>query len=475
MADPSIQELTFNVTDPNLPSIGPLKSVRNWRLDVKKDGSDIGSYVLYDITAVTGAGPVLRNNKVQTGTDSKGNPQYAWQTSVVDSYVSTYNNLSEASKKFLIETMASNADKKRADFINSSYNQKQKNDLFPNMSGVRNTAPPAPPAPTKPGGDDKSKPLGTTTVKLSISDSAKVRRKYGEDLCYPVDMKRTTQDRIRFAMLRYGSQQIEGASFKLGKRTFEGGLGSVILPIPQGITDDNGVEWGGQTLNPINAYLAGASLNIARSDDYGESLRNELGKAAEATKNIILKSGGGDAGKLYLAQEAVGIQGLLSRATGAIVNPNLELLFGGPTLRQFNFVFKLSARDQPEAAEIRKIIRFFKQGSSVKSGAADGLFLKAPNVFNIQYKTFNGEGKMINHPSLNRIKTCALLGCSVDYTPDGSYMTYNDPARTMTSYQLTLRFSELTPVIEDDYFDTKSDFEGGKLSTDETGTTDIGF
>ena len=54
-------------------------------------------------------------------------------------------------------------------------------------------------------------------------------------------------------------------------------------------------------------------------------------------------------------------------------------------------------------------------------------------------------------------------------------MTYNDAARTMTSYQLTLRFSELTPVIEDDYFDTDSQFEGGKLSTTDSGTTDIGF
>lgn len=316
-------------------------------------------------------------------------------------------------------------------------------------------------------------PLGTSTVNLTIPDGGKVRRKYGEDLCYPLTMKNTQQDRIRFAMLRYGSQTIEGASFKLGKRTFEGGLGSVLLPIPQGITDDNGVDWGGQTLNPINAYLAGAALNITSSDDYGEALRNELGNAAKETKKILLK-GGQQAGSLYLAQEAIGIQGLLSRATGAIVNPNLELLFGGPTLRQFNFVFKLSARDQPEAEMIRKIIRFFKQGSSVKSGAAEGVFLKAPNVFNIQYKTFQND-KLINHPSLNRIKTCALLGCSVDYTPDGSYMTYNDAARTMTSYQLTLRFSELTPVIEDDYFDTDSQFEGGKLSTTDSGTTDIGF
>ena len=78
--------------------------------------------------------------------------------------------------------------------------------------------------------------------------------------------------------------------------------------------------------------------------------------------------------------------------------------------------------------------------------ANTGVFLKSPFVFDIQYQSGNSE-----HKSLNRIKTCALLGCDVDYTPDGSYMTFNDEQRTMTSYQLTLRFSELDPIYNTDY------------------------
>ena len=45
-----------------------------------------------------------------------------------------------------------------------------------------------------------------------------------------------------------------------------------------------------------------------------------------------------------LAGEAVGAQGLLSRATGTVLNPNLELLFQGPQLRPFTFQFRLSPR-----------------------------------------------------------------------------------------------------------------------------------
>jgi len=32
-------------------------------------------------------------------------------------------------------------------------------------------------------------------------------------------------------------------------------------------------------------------------------------------------------------------------------------------------------------------------------------------------------------------------------------MTYEDPYRTLTSYQLTLNFSELDPIFDDDYTD----------------------
>jgi hypothetical protein len=46
--------------------------------------------------------------------------------------------------------------------------------------------------------------------------------------------------------------------------------------------------------------------------------------------------------------------GLLSRASGAILNPNLELLFNGPQLRPFNFTFRLSPREEKEATASKK-------------------------------------------------------------------------------------------------------------------------
>ena len=90
---------------------------------------------------------------------------------------------------------------------------------------------------------------------------------------------------------------------------------------------------------------------------------------------------------------------------------------------------------------------------SISSGLfiSSNVFLKAPNIFTIRYQTFNTNGEEILHPSLNIIKECALLTCDVQYTPDGTYMTYEDPYRTLTSYQLTLSFGELDPIYDSDY------------------------
>ena len=104
---------------------------------------------------------------------------------------------------------------------------------------------------------------------------------------------------------------------------------------------------------------------------------------------------------------------------------------------------------------------------SVKTTSTN-IFLKAPNYFEIDYVTFSDNGAMMKHPSLNIIKTCALLTCSVDYTPNNSYMTYSDPERSMVQYTLNLQFSELDPIYESDYYE-------GLGMQDGTNVQEIGF
>tara|TARA_Y100001973_G_scaffold26803_1_gene40495 strand:- start:899 stop:2344 length:1446 start_codon:yes stop_codon:yes gene_type:complete len=282
---------------------------------------------------------------------------------------------------------------------------------------------------------------------------------YG-DYKYPEDLgnSENKQDRIKFTM-QYSEGTTINASLlgnqKIFKRKIKSVRGSVTLPITTNIQDTNSVDWKGRELDPIRSLGAGAAVDLfeqARTT----GLPGAVSSAVNTTEQVLqaLRGDVGDsvakAVNVAIAQRAVGAQNLLSRATGTILNPNLELLFNSPELRQFQFAFLMSPRDISEANEIRKIIRFFKQGMSVKT-ANSNVFLKAPNIFKIQYLTKTDDGRLAQHPSINRIKECALVSCSVNYTPAGSYMTYDDPRRSMTAYQLQLQFSELDPIYDSDY------------------------
>jgi len=302
---------------------------------------------------------------------------------------------------------------------------------------------------------------GTLSAAVNSIESKNVRKGYGVYV-YPEDIRTNKQDRIRFTMrMSQGSEvspRLGGFEGSAGqnvrrRRSKSGAIaGSVTLPMQPGITDANSVDWNPGQLNAVQAFGVGASIDLMNSDNPGDFIT----KGGEILQSVARQLTGNNdynnALKVYLAQQAVGVQGLLSRTTGAVLNPNMELLFNAPALRPFTFNFVLSPRSDTEAKQVKQIIRFFKQGMSVKT--TNSIFLKAPNIFDIRYQTFDKGGNSIDdHPSLNRIKTCALTGFNVDYTPSGSYMTFNDNERTMTQYAIQMNFTELDPIYEDDYHD----------------------
>lgn len=284
-----------------------------------------------------------------------------------------------------------------------------------------------------------------TLSDLKIGDkSGGVRQSYG-NMKYPKDAKfMTEQDCIKFTMYRYKPKKVELTSdlgaFSGSNINKGSSMGTVMLPIQPSISDSNAVSWGENDMDAISAAASAAALAGIKGG--GGGLAESADTATEGIKDYK-----GDIQKAIAASfagSATGAnQGFLTRATGAVLNSNLELLFAGPSLRSFNFTFSMSARFKEEAEEIRKIIRFFKQGMSVKRSES-ALFLQTPNIFDIQYFYKNEE-----HKYINKIKTCALQNCVVNYTPAGNYATYDDGA--MTQYDMTLTFGEIEPLFDDDY------------------------
>lgn len=294
----------------------------------------------------------------------------------------------------------------------------------------------------QPNQEEAQASLSDITSKETESLS---RSSFPKNLRYPADLQIAQQDVIKFNMIKYSPRKFksgEGTINPIQERrgiTEQLIIGSVFLPIPGGISDTNSVTWGSDTMDPIQSALANVALSAIGGG-------GSAGANAAAGSSDDIANQAADAKtwvQNYFAQAATGTTNLLSRTQGAITNPNMELLFSGPTLRPFSFTFKLSARGTKDRDQIRQIIRFFKQGMAVQRTQSQ-LFLKAPHTFKIQYLHKNKD-----HSYLNLIKECALQSFTVNYTPEGNYMTFADGM--MTSYEISMQFQELEPIFNDDY------------------------
>ena len=112
------------------------------------------------------------------------------------------------------------------------------------------------------GIDDFKSDSAAENARL-LQKSKKFRGTYG-NYCYPLEMKNTNQDRLKITVLDFrgadlGAREEDTFStdIKSGKETIRG---SAILPIPNGVTDQNSVKFGNGTLNPLQ--VAGAQLAL---------------------------------------------------------------------------------------------------------------------------------------------------------------------------------------------------------------------
>ena len=313
-----------------------------------------------------------------------------------------------------------------------------------------------------------SKPIGTAAFpndKLDTFTPGGTR----ELLRYP-----------RQSLEAYGYDYIEITAYdyvpsglETGKKLPQGFAGSggnrftrryetIQLPMQPQLSESTAVSWGGDSLNAIQA--AGARAAMGAIENFAgeggiqgaiKSLGEGLGDIANLAKDDATSAGVA----AFFAGQAVGAN-VLGRATGQVINPNLELLFTGPNLRSFSFNFTLTPRDAEEAGIVRRMIRAMKRNMTPQR-SSEALFLKSPRIFQLEY-IFGDTNR--EHPFMNKFKPCACTSFTVNYTPDGSYMTYRGEP-SMTSYQISMSFGEIEPIYADEY--------GGKERFDEAST--MGF
>ena len=229
---------------------------------------------------------------------------------------------------------------------------------------------------------------------------------------------------------------------------------TVVLPMQPNFSESNAVQWGGDTIDPlklIGANAAGIAIEGLGNIGQPGMMEGVMGGFKDLTKDImgaIQDPNTGPAIIAYFAGQTVGAN-ILGRTAGVTLNPNLELLFKGPNLRTFNFNFRFTPRSEEEAFEIKQIIRCFKKNMAVQRSTSN-LFLMTPNIFTLEYiynSTGDNAGQL--HPYMNMFKPMAMTSFNVNYTPDGSYMTYGDGS--LTQYDVQMAFGEIEPIFADEY------------------------
>ena len=292
-----------------------------------------------------------------------------------------------------------------------------------------------------------------------------------------IDIKKYTPQQQ--SLLKSGFFGFEVPANASGKTSADA---QIILPMPEGLADTNSVNWTSDTLNSVDATIFStisssidkASLAAARDqlraagkkdeditqlDVLGRAAKNGAGPLTDGLidgANALTSDPVKKAIKAKLVANAANVLGanvdaarLISRSTGQVLNPNMELLFEGVNLRTFNFSFSFTPRDRSESSQVRNIIRLLKTRMAAKktannAGAGSGIFISSPDVFDLR---FMSGGRP--HPFLYAMKTMALKSMRVNYADGTPYMTYEDA--TPVKMRMDLQFQELVPVYSEDY------------------------
>ena len=336
---------------------------------------------------------------------------------------------------------------------------------------------------------DKSGTFDDYTYFDSFKTYNTNERKDAKNHAYPLDLN-IEQDHLKISKYKYVRADVNMSKpqrvekFKGEKINVAGDsllgkepMGSIFLPMPKA-TDANACAWGKSEINSAGLMGIGAAEDanqlfslfglVPRADQVNreqaelQQLAKENQKRGDAgTGNFV------GPGQQMTNNVTTSIASLLSgteidqdtylaRVGGHVQNPNAEMLFQGPVIRDFSFTYLMVARGQKEGQEIRNIIRFLKLGLAPKY--RNTAFLANPDIFKLEYK--NGKNDEDVLKTVNRFNPggLALTAMRVDYAPNGYWSAYHDSQPV--ALKMDLSFTELRPIYEGDQQVTPMDSVG---------------
>ena len=232
-----------------------------------------------------------------------------------------------------------------------------------------------------------------------------------------------------------------------------------------------------------------AGLQNAASSAFPEMAYN---KGASATQSL---------GSLTGLETGVTGGALQALTKGRIMNPFTEQVYNGIPFRNHTFDFKMFARNKKDAESIMSIIKYLKMGTVPCLGDADageldllsqgtsgdgtttsngntngftaqtttgqintsGRFLLVPDKFLLEFVRMDPRTDSITRLPHYRFHPCVCTNVTVNYTPDGQYVSFKDAIADLSydettgsrqllvpAVQLTLNFSETRIMTKQD-------------------------
>ena len=214
---------------------------------------------------------------------------------------------------------------------------------------------------------------------------------------------------------------------------------SIAMYLPPNVEDNTTAGYNDFRTGMAGFLAAGGSKALAQGGD-----------AAAITQSVLDSAEGliGKAGQRILsdvAEMAIGAEGtneLINKAFGVADNPYMEVLFDAMALRTFTYTFNMAPRNEQEAAEIKNIIQVFRFHMTPELRGEQNRFIGLPSEFDIHYMFLSKDGVASENTFYNKIATCVLTSCAVNYTPNG-VKSFEDGGPTATTMTLTFKEKEM--------------------------------
>ena len=203
---------------------------------------------------------------------------------------------------------------------------------------------------------------------------------------------------------------------------------AIALHTPNQLAIRYGMQWSDDDTAMLQAASSGIE-EIMKAVDSENKNSNVKGIGAAVIANLALSKGPN--------------AGANSAALGLAANPKKEQVFKGVDFRTFSFDYQFFPRNESEAMNVMKIIQEFKyhMHPEFKEDTNNFVYIY-PSEFDIYY--YQGTHENMN---LHRHTSCVLTEMNVNYTPNGTFTTFENGMPTQIN--VTLSFRELALLTKE--------------------------